>query len=80
MTNSDTRGIEKKLDEIIKLLKFSVTLDCKQLDCTQKEKILLLASLELAPKNIAEILGTTPNTVRVTLSQSRKESQQETQE
>lgn len=40
----------------------------------QKEKILLLSRFGYSPKAIAEIVGTSANTVRVALSTSRKKS------
>ena len=39
---------------------------------TQREKIELLSSAGLQPKEIADLLGTTPNTVSVALSGIRK--------
>ena len=56
-----------RLGTIIKLLAMSVA-EGK----TQTEKIRILSAAGLAPKEIAEILGTTPNTVRVALSGLRK--------
>lgn len=41
---------------------------------SQKDKIIFLGSAGLSPKDIAEILGTTANTVNVTLARSRKAS------
>jgi len=40
----------------------------------QKGKIVLLSRLSYSPKEIAEIIGTTTNTVRVTLAKSKKQS------
>jgi len=40
---------------------------------SQKEKILFLGRVGLATKEIAEILGTTTNTVSVALSNARKD-------
>lgn len=39
---------------------------------TQRERIELLSSAGLQPKEIADLLGTTPNTVNVALSGMRK--------
>lgn len=39
---------------------------------TQREKIEMLSSAGLQPKDIADLLGTTPNTVNVALSGIRK--------
>jgi hypothetical protein len=41
-------------------------------EISQTKKIEILSSVGLAPKEIAEILGTTSNTVSVTLSGIRK--------
>jgi CRP-like cAMP-binding protein len=60
--------ILRRLDTLIKLLATSVCADRPQ-----REKIGVLASVGLSPKEIAEFLGTTPNTVSVTLSGMRKE-------
>ena len=40
----------------------------------QTEQICLLARAGLQPKEIADIVGTTPNTVSVTLSGTRKQN------
>ena len=61
--------ITKRLDIIIKLL----AMNLMQGKETQKDKIIQLSKLGLQPKEIANILGTTSNTVRVTLSAARKE-------
>jgi DNA-binding NarL/FixJ family response regulator len=66
MDKQDLSRIEEKLDKIIKLLILSSTPDW-----TQKDQIALLHRLGFAPKEIAEILGTTANTVSVTLSNLR---------
>ena len=39
---------------------------------SQKDKILFLSKVGISPKEIADILGTTPNTVNVALSNARK--------
>ena len=44
---------------------------------TKREQILTLGKAGLAPKDIAEILGTTGGTVRVTLSQHRKKTKKQ---
>jgi DNA-binding CsgD family transcriptional regulator len=56
-----------KLDRIIRLLAVNVAADKPQ-----RERIRLLSSAGLAPKEIAEALGTTPNTVRVALTGIRR--------
>lgn len=43
----------------------------------QREKMLVLSRAGLTPKIIAEILGTTPNTVSVTLSKAKRSGAQE---
>lgn len=57
-----------KLDAIIKLMVFGMT-EGK----SQTEQIRLLSAAGFKPKDIAETLGTTPNTVRVALSDLRKQ-------
>jgi len=59
--------ILKKLDTIIKLLAANSFKD-KDLN----EKVLLMSKLDLQPKEIAELLGKTPNSIRVMLSRMRK--------
>lgn len=61
--------IISKLDKIIMLLSMNLVKEYK----LQKDKIVELYKLGFKPKEIAEILGTTENTVNVTLSKSRKE-------
>lgn len=56
-----------KLDHIIKLMVLAMT-DGKP----QVERVRLLAGVGFKPKEIADILGTTPNTVSVTLLAIRK--------
>lgn len=58
----------RRLDVVVKLL---ATLVCAERP--QREKIGLLASVGLSPKEIADFLGTTSNTVSVTLSGMRKD-------
>ena len=60
-------GVVSRLDRIIRLLAVSIATDKPQ-----RERIRLLSSAGLAPRDIAEILGTTPNTVRVALTGIRK--------
>lgn len=59
--------ILKKIDTIIKLLAANSFKD-KDLN----EKVLLMSKLDLQPKEIAELLGKTPNSIRVMLSRMRK--------
>lgn len=60
-------ALTKKLDIISRLLMHNLLRDMK----TQKEKIITLSSLGFRPFEIAEMLGTTMNTVNVTLSRHR---------
>lgn len=57
-----------KMDTIIKLLAAIVVKDK-----TYKEKVALFSSLGMQPKEIALLLGTTGNQVRVTLSRLKKQ-------
>jgi DNA-binding CsgD family transcriptional regulator len=65
---STTDEVASKLDVLIRLIAIGLCADK-----SQKEKIQLLDSAGLAPKQIAEILNTTPNTVSVALVGLRKE-------
>lgn len=60
----------EKLDILINLQAAALT---ASLD-SSKEKILFLHKAGLRPKLIADILGTSPNTVNVTISKDRKPS------
>lgn len=60
--------IVQRLDVIVGLLVHSVTAEK-----TQVEKIQALSAAGFQPKEIARIIGTTPNTVRVAMSVSRKQ-------
>lgn len=62
--------ISEKLDILIKLQAASLT---AYFD-SSKAKILFLHKAGLRPKLIAEIVGTSPNHVNVTLSKERKPS------
>ena len=64
---SDLTEVAEKLDTLIRLTAIGLFGDK-----TQREKIELLATAGLGAKEIAEPLGTTPNTVRVALSGLRK--------
>lgn len=69
MDEKQFKEIASKLDLITRLLALNITKDSK----SQKGKILMLSSFGLGPTNIAELLGTTVNTVNVALSRARKE-------
>lgn len=64
---SNLEEVARKLDTLIRLTAIGLLGDK-----TQKEKIELLGTAKLHPNDIAELLGTTPNTVNVTLSGLRK--------
>jgi hypothetical protein len=64
-TNED---LVARLDVLIRLTALSI---CG--DQTQRAKIALLGSAGMQPKEIAELLGTTPNTVSVALAGIRRE-------
>ena len=59
--------INAKLDRIIRLL----ALNAVSADQSLKEKAVVLSSVGLAPREIAELLGTTRNAVSVALSLAR---------
>jgi DNA-binding CsgD family transcriptional regulator len=69
MDEKQFKDIANKLDLITRLLALNLVKDLK----SQKERILMLASLGIGPTSIAEFLGTTVNTVNVALSKARKE-------
>jgi DNA-binding CsgD family transcriptional regulator len=56
-----------KLDQILRILAVIATKDLKQ-----RDQIALLNRAGLAPKDIADLLGTSANTVRVELTAIRK--------
>ena len=57
----------EKIDLLVKLTALNIVKDKDY-----KEQIELLSSIGLKPKEIADLLGKTPNNVRVRLSQIRK--------
>jgi len=59
--------ILEKLDLLVKLTTLNIVKDKNF-----KEQLKLLSSVGFKPKEIADLLGTTPNSVRVTLSRIRK--------
>ena len=67
MENEALQSISEKLDAIIKLMVFRMT-EGKN----QKDQIRLLSGSGFKPKVIAQALGTTGNTVNVTLANMRK--------
>jgi DNA-directed RNA polymerase specialized sigma24 family protein len=65
-------AITTKLDAITRLLAMSA-IEGKQL----KQQVSLLHSLGLQPREIADVLGKTPNHIRVLLHELRKEASEE---
>jgi DNA-binding transcriptional MerR regulator len=61
--------ISRKLDTLIRLSALGLVRDIKK----QKEQVALLSNAGFPPKKIADILGTTRNTVSVALTAIRKE-------
>lgn len=69
--------ISAKLDTLIRLSAFNVVKDIK----SQKKQVEVLSEVGFGPSQIATIIGTTANTVNVTLSAIRKEkSRKESEE
>lgn len=66
-TTTASTGVEERLDVLIRLTAAQLTRGM-----TKKDAILTLAGLNLAPKEIAEILGATGNQVSVTIYGSKK--------
>ena len=64
-TNDD---VVRRLDVLIRLV--AVALCAEK---SQKEEIQILAGAGLAPKEIADFVGTTPNTVSVSLSTMKRD-------
>lgn len=65
-----TDDVSEKLDVLIKLQAASLIASME----SSKDKIIFLRKAGLRPTLIAEIVGTTPNHVNVTLSKIRKPS------
>jgi DNA-directed RNA polymerase specialized sigma24 family protein len=68
MDDKFIQNLSVKIDTIIKLMVLGMTEGKNQVD-----QVMLLAKAGFKPKEIAETLDTTPNTVRVALSKLRKE-------
>jgi len=68
MTKDQFDEISKKLEVLTRLLALSLVAEKKQ-----KEQIRLLRKIGLKPKEIAEIIDTTSNTVSVTLAKIKRE-------
>jgi DNA-directed RNA polymerase specialized sigma24 family protein len=67
--NPQLTEISMKLDKVTKLLALNLVKDLK----TQREQIALLSDAGFQPKEIASILSTSSNNVRVALHSIRKE-------
>lgn len=67
VTESQYQELSKKLDLLTRLMALSLIAD-KQ----QQDQITLLSKAGFQPKEIAEIIGTTANTVSVVLSKRRR--------
>lgn len=67
MTSTTDELLLEKADQILRILAVSATKDMKQ-----RDQIALLNRAGLQPKHIAELLGTSGNTVRVELVALRK--------
>jgi DNA-directed RNA polymerase specialized sigma24 family protein len=70
MDNLQHGDLLKELKRITKLLTMIATKDMKQ-----KDQIRILDSLKFQPKEIAELLGTSANAVRVSLHSIRKKEE-----
>jgi DNA-directed RNA polymerase specialized sigma24 family protein len=73
MADSDDRLVEL-MDRAVRLLTLLVTRGLPLKEQTQKEQIKLLSSVGFKPREIADLLETTPNTVSVALSTARKQA------
>jgi len=61
--------ISSQLDKLIRLVSMIATKDM-----SQKQQVAQLSKAGLQPKDIADLIGTTPHTVSVTLSDIKKQS------
>ena len=68
MSEDHCKEVLEKLDILIRIVALSVVAERPR-----QEQCELLGDSGLTPRQIAEILGTTPNTVSVALSKMRKE-------
>lgn len=67
MTDGQFRELIEKIDQVARLVALSIIAGKKR-----DEQLTLLSNAGFQPKEIAAIVGTTPNTVRVRLSTLRK--------
>lgn len=70
----DIAAINEKLDRIVRLL----ALNSIKPDQSVKEKALALSSVGLAPKEIADLIGSSAHSVSQTLSAAKKTSKKKT--
>ncbi len=75
MDERQFKEIMNKMDLIVRLLALNTVKDLK----VQKDKTIALSSFGFGPSEIARLLGTTPNTVNVVLSEVRKRAKKEEQ-
>lgn len=75
MDEKQFQEITSKMDLIVRLLALNIVKDLK----VQKDKIITLSSFGFGPSEIAKLLGTTPNTVSVALSEVKKKIKKERQ-
>lgn len=76
MEKEQFKELSDKLNLITRLLALNLVKDLKN----QNEKILALSSFGFTPTIIAEMLGTSSNTVNVALSKFRREVKKQTSE
>jgi DNA-binding CsgD family transcriptional regulator len=67
--DQDLQRVEAKLDTVIRLLALNVAVG----EGTLKDRAVRLQRAGLAPKEIAELCDTTPNTVSVLLAKAKAE-------
>lgn len=75
MDEKQFKEITGKMELIVRLLAVNMVKDLK----VQKDKIVALSSFGFGPSEIAKLLGTTPNTVSVALSEMKKKAKTEQQ-
>lgn len=73
MDEKQFKEITSRMDLIVRLLALNIVKDLK----VQKDKIIALSSFGFGPSEIAKLLGTTPHTVSVTLSEMKKKAKKE---
>ena len=67
MPDPDIKAVADKLDTLIRLIGTAIVADNPR-----REQIRLLSTSGMQPKQIAELIGTTPGTVSVELTALRK--------